>query len=161
MDEMNEQHEEVDLSHLDEEYAQVKEPERGSEVPDGKYVAGVERVELTKAKKEPHQPMLKWQLQILEGKHKGRKLFRNNMLATRENLAWLKGDLKACGVEITKVSELKANLDRLLDCVLQVTVRTKQDSQGRDQTNVFIDKRLVDYQQPAEGGDGAGGDAPF
>lgn len=156
------EHDDIDLSHLDEEYAQVKEAERGSEVPDGKYVAGVERVQLAKAKKEPHQPMLKWQLLILEGEHKGRRVFRNNMLATRENLAWLKGDLKVCGLEITKVSELQPNLERLLDRVVAITVRTRKDGQGRDQTNVFLDKRLVDYQQPAQSADaGGGGDIPF
>ncbi len=156
------EHDEIDLSHLDEEYAQVKEPERGGEVPDGKYVAGVERVQLVKAKKEPHQPMLKWQLQILEGEQKGRRVFRNNMLATRENLAWLKGDLKACGLEITKVSELQPKLESLLDLVVGITVRTKKDGQGRDQTNVFLEKRLVDYQQPAQSADARGdGDIPF
>ncbi len=152
----------IDLTGYDDDFAQAKEPERNTEVPDGKYVVGVERVQIARAKKEPHQPMLKWQLQILDGAFRGRRLFRNNLFATRENLAWLKGDLKVCGLEITRVSELQPNLEKLLDCVLMVTVRNRKDAQGRDQSSVFFDKRIVDYQQsPDEADSGVGGGAPF
>jgi hypothetical protein len=149
MSELNE-HGEIDLSYLEGEFAQAKEPERVGTVPDGKYIAKVESVSITKAKREPHHPLLKWQLRILEGEHKDRMLFRNNMLATRENLAWLKGDLKTCGMEISKINELKPKLEKLLGHVLEVTVRSRTDDRGGSFTSVFLNKRLADYQGATE-----------
>lgn len=65
-------------------------------------------------------------------------LWRNNVMATRENLKWLKTDLHVCGLDLQKLSELPANLERLLDVKLEVTKRTKGDNE-----NIYFNRRIV------------------
>ena len=63
--------------------------------------------------------MLRWVLKITGPSNAGRKLWRNNVMATPENRTWLKKDLYACGLRLERLSELPANLDRLLDIRLE------------------------------------------
>jgi hypothetical protein len=152
--------EDVDLAQLDDEYAQTPLEERENQpVPDGKYQVKVEKVELGRAKTSGN-PLLKWQLRILGPSCKGRMLFRNNMLATRENLKWLKADLHVCGMDLAKLSDLSARVAELLDVTLEVTKRSKGESD-----NVYFNRRLVLDAAPAqEGGyEGLAGEAlaPF
>ena len=139
---------EVDLTQLDDAFANapVEEKEFDS-VPDGKYQVNVEKVEITTARSSGN-PMLKWTLRILAPSCRGRLLWRNNVMATRENLKWLKNDLHVCGLDLQKLSDLPANLERLLDVKLEITKRTKGDSE-----NVYLNRRLV----LAEGAGGTGG----
>lgn len=152
----------VDLSQFDEEFTSAKEAERGANVPDGRYKVLVDRVEITKSKKTS-QPMLKWELRIVEGEHANRKLFRNNMLATKENFSWLKADLKVVQLNppLEKISDLPKRLNELLDVALEVQVKTKGEN-----TNIYFQKRIPG---PNDGGaatdsgsssDGSG-DVPF
>ena len=77
-------------------------------------------------------------------------------------IRWLKNDLHICGLDLQKLSDLPANLERLLDVKLEVTKRTKGDNE-----NVYFNRRLVlDEGAPgAGGGNGQGGagkdDIPF
>lgn len=129
------------LAAHDDEFAGTEASARDQPVPDGKFPARVERMEIT-VSKTSNKPMLKWQLKIESGPHAGRVLFRNNMLETRENFAWLKGDLSVCGVTIGKLSELRGALPQLLDLVLQVTVKNKTGSNGLPSQSVYLDKKL-------------------
>ena len=128
----------IDLTQFDDEFAETTVEERvHEEVPDGKYQVNVEKVEIVRAKSSGN-PMLRWELRILAPRCQGRVLFRHNVLATRENLKWLKTDLHTCGLDLEKVSDLPARMGALLDVKLEVTKRTKGDS-----SNVYLNRRIV------------------
>lgn len=153
----------IDLAKFDSDFAEapVEEKKEFDSVPDGKYQVNVDKVEITTAKTSGNA-MLKWTLRILAPRHQNRLLWRNNVMATRENIKWLKNDLHVCGLDLQKLSDLPANLERLLDVKLEVTKRTKGDNE-----NVYFNRRLVlDEGSPgAGGGNGQGGagkdDIPF
>ena len=152
----------VDLTQFDDAFneAPVEEKKEFEPVPDGKYQVNVEKVEITTAKTSGN-PMLKWTLKILAPSFRGRLLWRNNVMATRENIKWLKNDLHVCGLDLAKLSDLPLNLERLLDVKLEVTKRTKGDNE-----NVYFNRRIVlDEGTGAEGGEAHGAaakdDIPF
>ncbi len=145
----------VDLSRFDNEFAEAPVEEKAESVPDGKYQVNVDKVEITTAKTSGN-PMLKWTLRILAPSYRNRLLWRNNVMATRENIRWLKNDLHVCGLDLQRLSDLPANLEKLLDVKLEVTKRTKGDSE-----NVYFNRRLVldERATAAGGGDDHGGPA--
>ena len=127
---------EADLADFDEAYETSDVSESDFEpVPDGKYQVRVDTVELTRTQKG--DPMLKWCLRIVAPSFVGRLLWRNNVLVSEENIRWLKKDLFACDVRLARVSELPANLGRLLDIHLEVTKKTRGDFES-----VYINKRI-------------------
>ncbi len=141
----------IDLSQYDEEYESAEVPDTNyDELPDGKYQVFVERVEMTRSKEKGH-PMLKWQLRIIGPTHANQCLFRNNMIITQENIKWLKGDLEICGLELSKLSDLEANLDKLLDVKLEVTQKTRGEY-----SNVYFNRRIVTEDAPSNSGDEPG-----
>ena len=87
----------LDLAQFDDAFETAEVEEREFEaVPDGKYQVNVDRVELTRAQTSGN-PMLKWTLRILAPTHKGRLLWRNNVMASNENIKWLKQDPTPAG----------------------------------------------------------------
>ena len=128
----------ADLAAFDEEYreAQVEERER-EDVPDGTYQVAVEKAEMTRARNSG-RPMLKWTLRILGPSQANRVLWRHNVIATPDNIRWLKQDLATCGLVLDKLSELPARLGELLDVKLEVAKRTRGDN-----TNVYLNRRIV------------------
>jgi hypothetical protein len=127
-----------DLSEFDDEYASAEVEERDFEpIPDGKFQVQIDRIELTTAKSSG-AIMLKWTLKILGPTHEGRLLWRNNVMATQENIKWLKSDLFACGLELEKLSDLPDNLEKLLDVKLEITKRTRGDNE-----NIYLNRRIV------------------
>jgi hypothetical protein len=151
---------EIDLARLDEQFAEAPVEEKDfGDVPDGKYQVAVDRVEIT-ASKRSKVPMLKWGLKILDGKFKGRLLWRNSVMASPQTIAWLKTDLHLCGLDLQRLSDLPAQLERLLDVQLEITKRTKGEFE-----NVYFNKRLAagptaGARAPDAGG-GADDDIPF
>jgi hypothetical protein len=135
------------LGQFDDEFAGATvEPKKDFDaVPDGKYQVNVEKVELAHAKSTGNT-MLKWTLKIIAGRYAGRLLWRNNVMATRENIKWLKGDLHTCGLDLDRLSDLQPNLEKLLDVKLEVTKRTKGENQ-----NIYLNKRIVVGDEPARG----------
>lgn len=128
----------IDLTQFDDDFAEAEVEEREFEpVPNGKYQVNVDQVELTQAKTSGN-PMLKWTLRIIAPRCAGRLLWRNNVMATRENIKWLKTDLHTCGLELEKLSELPEHLSRLLNVKLEVTKRTRGENE-----NVYINRRIV------------------
>ncbi len=128
----------LDLAQFDDDFAEAPVEEREFEdIPDGKYQVNVEKVELTRAQSSGN-PMLKWTLKILGPRFAGRLLWRNSVMASKENLKWLKTDLHTCGLEIEKLSDLPARLGDLLDVKLEVTKRTKGESE-----NIYFNRRIV------------------
>jgi hypothetical protein len=139
---MEDSRDDFDLAQFDEEFAEAPVEDKNSPVPDGKYQVTVEKVELTTAKTSGNR-MLKWTLRILAPSSIGRYLWRNSVI-TRDGVRWLKHDLHLCGVNIEKLSDLPANLERLLDVKLEVAKRTRGDSES-----VFFNRRIVTETAPA------------
>jgi hypothetical protein len=126
-----------DLSQFDGDYGEAPVEEREFEdVPDGKYQVNVEKAELVRSQTSGN-PMLKWTLKILGPKFAGRLLWRNNVI-TNDNLKWLKTDLHTCGVTLATLSELPSRLNDLLDVKLEVTKRTRGESES-----VYLNRRIV------------------
>jgi hypothetical protein len=134
----------LDLAQFDDDFSEAPVEEREfEEIPDGKYQVNVEKVELTRAQSSGN-PMLKWTLKILGPRFAGRLLWRNSVMASKENLKWLKTDLHTCGLDIEKLSELPSRLGDLLDVKLEVTKRTKGESE-----NIYFNGRAVVEDVPA------------
>lgn len=142
----------MDLAQFDDDFvsADVEEKDFDS-VPDGKYQVKVDRVELTRSETSGN-PMLKWALKILGPTHKGRLLWRNNVIASKDNVKWLKQDLYTCGLQMDKLSDLPGKLETLLDVGLEVTKRTKNEFE-----NIYFNRRIVlsdeDAAAPSAGHD--------
>jgi hypothetical protein len=132
----------ADLAQLDDVYKDVEPAEKKEldDVPPGRYQAFIDRAYLDRAKTSGRL-MLKWELVIAIGDYKGRRLFRNNMVETADNMRWLKTDLQTAGVTIEKLSDLPINLDSLINVMLDVTVSIKGKG-DQASTNVYINKRV-------------------
>lgn len=142
----------MDLAQFDDDFVSADVEEKDFEsVPDGKYQVKVDRVELTRSETSGN-PMLKWALKILGPTHKGRLLWRNNVIASKDNVKWLKQDLYTCGLQMDKLSDLPGKLEILLDVGLEVTKRTKNEFE-----NIYFNRRIVlsdeDAAAPSAGHD--------
>lgn len=139
----------TDLTQFDEEYKQVEaaEKENFDPVPNGKYQAVIDKVYMAKSKNSG-DPMFTWELVIISGKFKNRRLFRNNMIVTRENLSWLKTDLETVGIVLEKVSDLPNRLNEFLDIVVEVSVKNRKEG-DKDYQNVYLNKKL-DIELPQD-----------
>ena len=128
----------MDLAQFDDDFVSADVEEKDFEaVPDGKYQVKVDRVELTRSETSGN-PMLKWALKILGPTHKGRLLWRNNVMASNENIKWLKQDLYTCGLQLQKLSDLPGHLEQLLNIKLEVTKRTRGENE-----NIYFNRRIV------------------
>jgi hypothetical protein len=145
-----EPYDDVDLSEYDDQFNEAEEPEFEA-IPDGKYQVVVDKAEITKAKTSGN-PLLKWTLKILGPTNINRLLWNYHILNNPTGQSWLKKDLKLCDVHLNKLSDLPKNLENLLDIKLEVTVRTRDDSQ-----NVYFNRRLNDNEVLAV----KDGDLPF
>ena len=144
-----------DLEGWDDEYEEATPAgnEDFENVPDGTYQVKSEKVELRRSR--AGNAMLSWQLRILTGDFEGRMLFKNSMLATSDNLRWLKTDLGICDLKLQKLSDLPDRLEDLLDITLEVYAKQDGDFQ-----NVYFNKKLTTVKRdpdPSPPGD----DLPF
>ena len=140
----------LDLANFDEVFeGSDGEASDYESIPDGHYQVRVDSVQLLRSSKG--DPMLKWSLRVIGPTHEDRLLWRNNVMVSDENIAWLKKDLFTCGLRLAKLSELPANLERLLDICLEVTKKTKGDFES-----IYFNKRVT---TAAEAGQTAGGSA--
>jgi len=142
----------MDLAQFDDDFVSVDVEEKDFEaVPDGKYQVKVDRVELTRSETSGNLT-LKWALKILGPTHKGRLLWRNNVIASKDNVKWLKQDLYTCGLQMDKLSDLPGKLETLLDVGLEVTKRTYNEFE-----NIYFIRRIVlsdeDAAAPSPGHD--------
>ena len=128
----------IDLTNFEDDYTSAEVEDREFEpVPDGKYQVNVDQVELVRSKSSG-KAMLRWTLRILAPRCRGRLLWRNNMIASRENLKWLKTDLHTCGLDLEKLSDLYKHLGQLTGVKLEVSKRTNGEYE-----NVYFNRRLV------------------
>ena len=119
----------VDLSYLDDEYAETEIPEQEfSPIPDGKYQVLVERAEISTAQSSGN-PMLKWTLRILGPAYRDRLLWKNSVLLSGL-LQYVKKDLQTCGIHLQRISDLPDHLESLLDVRLEIVKKTKNESES-------------------------------
>ena len=130
----------VNLDQWEGDYASApaERDDRQAGAPDGKYQAVVERVELTKSKTSG-LPMLKWSLRIISGQYQNYWLFRNNMIASADNVKWLKGDLYVCGLQLDKLGDL--NRDDVRARLIGVVLEVQQKTNG-EYKNVYFNRRI-------------------
>lgn len=115
----------IDLSSLDEAFAQAPVP-APAPVPDGTYTVEVETVELRQTRSTA-RPMLCWTLRVLAPRFAaGRRLWRNQVIGP-QNLGWLKKDLRLCGLELAKLSDLPERLATLTGIVIEIAKHTRGD----------------------------------
>lgn len=129
----------LELSQFDEDYEQAEVTEF-KQVPDGKYQVTVNKAEIARSTNSGSL-MLKWDMIIIAGPLQGQHLFRNNMMASAENMKWLKKDLVTLEVKL-KPSELPGQEHILLDMIAEVQVKNSKDKKGKDQQSVYIQKKL-------------------
>lgn len=140
----------TDLSHLDAllDGATPAESKSFDAVPNGKYQVFVHRAYVNTSDKTGADQLI-WELVILAGPYKKRRLFHRNTLLTKDNVRWLLHDLQMAGVPpITSMNELHDRVKQLLDVVLEVSVRNKQLDENAV-TNIYLNKRLT-LEIPAE-----------
>ena len=113
----------VDLSDFDDAFAKAEEPKPLAPIPDGTYRVRIEHLEITAAKTSG-RPLLKWKLRVLGPTYAGRVLWRNHVFSSPEHLRWLKQDLRTCGIQLDRLSELPLFLEQLLDLELLAVHRT-------------------------------------
>lgn len=126
-------HQQIDLCLLDEAFAAAPAPTARS-IPDGRYQVRVERVELSTA--QSGHPVLKWRLRVHAPAGAGALLWKNHVVAP-DSLGWLKHDLRLCGLELDRLSDLPHSLECLIGVELEVSKRTR----GRWE-NVYFNRRL-------------------
>lgn len=155
----------VDLTRLEGDFADANEEKAGNfdPIPDGKYTVEVTDAEVTTSKSG--QAMLKWTMRVVGGKYDNRLVWRNNLLETRQNLGWLKKDLKLCGIELAKLNDLNERAAELCGLCLQITQKST-DKYSNVYLNRLLTQEEVDKLPPAKdppsnGGNGTPGVKSF
>lgn len=88
---------------------------------DGRYHVLVERVEL-RTSRFSAEPLLRWTLRLVDSPNSP-PIFKNHVIRPA-GLHLLKKDLRLCGLELQRLSDLPAHLDELHDRELEITLRT-------------------------------------
>jgi hypothetical protein len=150
----------------DDEWDEMETPEKKEHepVPAGRYQAKIDKVYMDVAK-NTGADQLCWELVIIAGKFKGKRLYKKNTLLTRENIRWLKDDLEKIELQISPISTLDEHLDEFLDIVVEIYVKNKA-YQGKDYATPYINKRLdieipPDLNSDKDAGTGEVDDCPF
>ena len=92
------------------------------ELPDGKYVMKVSNVEVFQAKSSG-RPTFRVDLLVLDGDYKGTSVSKVYMLDAPDRFPFLKGDLLACGLLLTKISELPRQCEKIMGAVVDVQAK--------------------------------------
>lgn len=138
---------EIDLSEFDAAYdAAVVSDDKS--LPDGNYQCRIDKVRLGTTKSGI--PMLSFDLVVISGAFTGRHLFKNSVF-TAGSIEYIKKDLVLLGLKLNKLSDLNANLEKLLDLNVQVCQKMGKNS---EYPNVYFNSLLNIANQPTE-------DAPF
>lgn len=125
----------IDLSRFDRPVATETNAPRSrsqfAEQPDGKYEVRIEDVELYKSPNSGN-PVLKYTMRILGPTHVNQLMWKRRGI-TEKTRDWVLDELKVCGLELEKFSDLKYHLHDLIGVELEVTRKTK----GEDTTIFF------------------------
>jgi hypothetical protein len=116
----------VDLSRFDRlvpNEPSSRKPSANSELPDGKYEVRIEDVALYTSSRSGN-PVLKYTLRVLGPTHVGQLMWKYRGI-TENTLQYVKDELKLCGLELARFSDLNFHLHDLIGVELEVTRRTK------------------------------------
>mgnify|MGYP001576507111 FL=1 len=135
----------IDLTQFDDDFRSETPADRSDieSVPDGKYQVVVEKVEITEAHTTGN-PMLKWTLRVIAPRHVNRLMWRNSVF-TANTLKFVKTDLHICGLDLEKLSDLPKKLHLLLDVKLEVTKKTRGDTE-----NIYFNSRIANARTPSK-----------
>lgn len=126
----------IDLSRFDGDYqrAELTNDPPGHDIPDGLYSVSIEEVRLGKTQSTGN-PMITWKMRILAPVAQDRMLWKFRVI-TDKTLPWVKEDLAACGVNLTKLSDLPLHLDQMRAVELSIVKRTQVDGRA----NIFFQR---------------------
>jgi hypothetical protein len=145
----------VDLSSFDADFSAAPEEQSSESVPDGKYQARIEGLEIVRAKTSGN-PMLKWKLRIVGPTHIGRVLWRNTVLSVPENMKWVKKDLLTVGLRLAKFSDLPQHVHEVLGAIVEISKQSKNERE-----NIFLNRRVQTSDAPVATAAGAEDVLPF
>ena len=136
---------EIDLSHLDGDYARAERPQPSQDsvadaIPDGLYEARVESVRITRTVTTGN-PMILWKLRIQGPSHAGSAVTKIRVI-TQKTLTFLKEDLSRAGLELSRLSELQDRLDEMVD--REVTIFKKYNPERHFTDVSFVRNRPVE-----------------
>ena len=127
----------ADLSRFDNDFRAEPLGERPefTPLPDGRYQAVIERVDLTQSQASGN-PRLYWVLRIVGPNHQG-KVIGKGQTITANSLKWVKQELHVCGVDPEPFSDLPNLLENMTGTELEITKKTRDGFE-----NIYIEKRL-------------------
>lgn len=129
------------LKKMNEDYrAQKAHTGGGVHPPAGKYHMRIEKALLEEAKKSKELQVM-WQLVIVGGEHSGRKLFKRTTIEGqygKENMGYLKGDLKTLGHPMKNIQSLVGKNGVLQKCVGIIIDGAVGDSKNPKFYNVWF-----------------------
>lgn len=140
----------MDVSDLDNAYrdAEVLDFEK---VPDGTYQAMVHTVQFKWIKSKPPERAFEWTFKVISGQMRGARIWKTSLLRD-DLLRFLKTDVSRFGLKINTLSELQSRLSELLDCIAEIKVETKKDREGKERTNVYINRMITSDDAPKQNG---------
>jgi hypothetical protein len=121
-----------ELAGYQEDFNAAPMPEGGgmdAKVPDGSYQATIKRVDITRSKKN-NKLLVRWRIKITGPILIGAELTKWNGFDDQEKLGYLKKDLAICGVQVTNLAKLEAQLVELDGKAVEVTVKTNGQYQN-------------------------------
>ncbi|MHB9023447.1 MAG: DUF669 domain-containing protein [Armatimonadota bacterium] len=134
----------TDLSDLDTLLVGAKPAERkkSDPVPNGRYQVFVDKARVDQHEETGNRQLV-WEMVVLAGPHRGRRLWYRNTLGTQKNVDWLLHDLQLVGAPLPeRMNDLHAIVKHLLDVTLEVNVRN-QVVDGHTYTNVYLNRRVA------------------
>jgi hypothetical protein len=136
MDMHNSDLDKKDLTPFDDLYraARVSRPADNTTVPDGKYAAVIRSATLRHS--HSGDPMLTLRFSVSDPLYADCELSRNTVF-TPNTLAFVKADLEMCGLKLEALSDLPAQLQKLVGVTVELTKRTKGDHH-----NIYLNRRL-------------------
>ncbi|MBI4873386.1 MAG: DUF669 domain-containing protein [Acidobacteria bacterium] len=137
----------ADLRQFDQAWAKASAPEEDfySDIPDGPYEAVIEEARVTETA-TTGRPMVVWKLR-LQGPVAAHRSLPKVRVITDNTVAWLREDLRKCGLNLERLSELPQRIHEIEGLLLPIEKRTKD---GR--MNVYF--RWPDRKPPPVADDG-------
>jgi len=140
----------IDLSRFDQPIPTENTPKQNrtqySELPDGKYEVPIEDAELYKSPNSGN-PVLKYTMRVLGPNYVHQLMWKRRGI-TEKTRDWVLDELRLCGLELEKFSDLKYHLHDLIGVELEVTRKTK----GED-TTIFFNGPVGNANQQEEDDD--------
>ncbi len=115
----------VDLRQFDETWTKAPAgiDDHYNDIPDGNYEAVIEEARVT-VTATTGRPMVVWTLRI-QGPVAANRTLPKTRVITDNTVSWLKEDLRKCGLDLERLSELPQRIREIEGLVLPVEKRTK------------------------------------